>query len=63
MMCSLFPSGVSTMIQPDGKVERVYLYPVHADFRKSIDGLAALVAVDIKMAELDSVHFVFLQAP
>ncbi|WOL29967.1 IS66 family insertion sequence element accessory protein TnpB [Pseudomonas fragi] len=51
------------MIQPDGKVERVYLYPVHADFRKSIDGLAALVAVDIKMAELDSVHFVFLQAP
>lgn len=34
---------------------------MHADFRKSIDDLAALVAVDIKIAEFDSVHFVFLK--
>ncbi|MBM0211528.1 IS66 family insertion sequence element accessory protein TnpB, partial [Pseudomonas syringae pv. maculicola] len=30
------------------KVEKVYLYPKPVDFRKSIDGLAALVELDIK---------------
>lgn len=31
------------MMRPDAKVEKVYLYPQPVDFRKSIDGLAALV--------------------
>jgi hypothetical protein len=32
------------MMRPDAKVEKVYLYPKPVDFRKSIDGLAALVS-------------------
>nr|WP_244632828.1 IS66 family insertion sequence element accessory protein TnpB [Pseudomonas aeruginosa] len=31
------------MMRPDSKVEKVYLYPKPVDFRKSIDGLTALV--------------------
>jgi hypothetical protein len=31
------------MMRPDANVEKVYLYPKPLDFRKSIDGLAALV--------------------
>ncbi len=31
------------MMRPDAKVEKVYLYPKPVDFRKSIEGLAALV--------------------
>ncbi|MFJ4055258.1 IS66 family insertion sequence element accessory protein TnpB, partial [Pseudomonas sp. NPDC089743] len=31
------------MVRPDAKVGKVYLYPKPVDFRKSIDGLAALV--------------------
>lgn len=31
------------MMRPDAKVEKVYLYPKPVVFRKSIDGLAALV--------------------
>ena len=34
------------MMRPDAKVEKVYLYPKSVDFRKSIDGLAALVELD-----------------
>ncbi len=34
------------MMRPDAKVEKVYLYPKPVDFRKSIDGLAALVELD-----------------
>ncbi|AYL17504.1 IS66 family insertion sequence hypothetical protein [Pseudomonas syringae pv. actinidiae] len=30
-------------MRPDAKVEKVYLYPKPVDFRKHIDGLAALV--------------------
>ncbi|MNM19247.1 IS66 Orf2 like protein [compost metagenome] len=48
------------MMRPDGKVEKVYLYPKPVDFRKSIDGLAALVELDIKVAVFDPVLFVFL---
>ena len=33
------------MMRPDAKVEKVYLYPKPVDFRKSIDGLAALVGM------------------
>ncbi|WP_245704363.1 IS66 family insertion sequence element accessory protein TnpB [Pseudomonas defluvii] len=46
------------MRRPDAKVEKVYLYPRPVDFRKSIDGLAALVELDIKVAVFDPVLFV-----
>lgn len=45
------------MMRPGAKVEKVYLYPKPVDFRKSIDGLAALVGLDIK-AGFDPVLFV-----
>lgn len=48
------------MMRPDAKVEKVYLYPKPVAFRKSIDGLAALVELDIKVAVFDPVLFVFL---
>ena len=48
------------MMRPDTKVEKVYLYPKPVDFRKSIDGLTALVELDIKVAVFDPVLFVFL---
>ncbi|WP_241895814.1 IS66 family insertion sequence element accessory protein TnpB, partial [Pseudomonas syringae] len=48
------------MMRPDAKVEKVYLYPKPVDFRKSIDGLAVLVELDIKVAMFDPVLFVFL---
>ena len=44
------------MMRPDAKVEQVYLYPKAVDFRKSIDGLAALVELDIKVAVLYAIH-------
>ena len=34
------------MMRPDAKVEKVYIYPKPVDFRKSIDGLAALVELE-----------------
>ncbi|MDU8432645.1 hypothetical protein [Pseudomonas syringae] len=43
------------MMRPDAKVEKVYQYPEHIDFRKSIDGLAALVELDIKVEVFDTV--------
>lgn len=39
------------MMRPDAKVEKVYLYPKPVDFRKSIDGLAALVELDMGFGE------------
>jgi transposase len=51
------------MMRPDAKVEKVYLYPKPVDFRKSIDGLGALVELDIKVAVFDPVLFVFLNKP
>lgn len=48
------------MMRPDSKVEKVYLYPKPVDFRKPIDGLTALVELDIKVAVFDPVLFVFL---
>lgn len=38
------------MMRPDATVEKVYLDPKPMDFRKSIDGLAALVELDTKVA-------------
>ena len=51
------------MMRPDTKVEKVYLYFKPVDFRKSIDGLSALVELDIKVAMFDPVLFVFLNKP
>ena len=48
------------MMRHETKVEKVYLYPKPVDFRKSIDGLTALVELDIKVAVFDPVLFVFL---
>ncbi|WP_256730403.1 IS66 family insertion sequence element accessory protein TnpB [Pseudomonas sp. ANT_H12B] len=44
-------------MRPNASVEKVYLYPKPVDFRKSIDGLAALVELDIKVAVFDPVHY------
>jgi len=40
------------MMRPDAKVEKGYFYPKPVDFRKSIDGLAALAELDISLTEL-----------
>ncbi|AMA44628.1 IS66 family insertion sequence element accessory protein TnpB [Pseudomonas alabamensis] len=48
------------MMRPGTKVEKFYLYPKPVDFRKSIDGLTALVELDIKVAVFEPVLFVFL---
>ncbi|WP_312961929.1 IS66 family insertion sequence element accessory protein TnpB [Stutzerimonas nitrititolerans] len=37
------------MMRPDAKAQGIYLYPKPVDFRRSINGLAALVVLDIKM--------------
>lgn len=60
MLCSNFFLEPAAMMRPDAKVEKVYLYPKPVDFRKSIDGLAALMELDIKVAVFDPVLFVFL---
>ncbi|EXF92763.1 hypothetical protein HK44_003350 [Pseudomonas fluorescens HK44] len=38
------------MMRLDAKVEKVCLYPKPVAFRKSLEGLAALVELDIKVA-------------
>ena len=50
------------MMRPDAKVQKVYLYPKPVDFRKSINGLAALVELDIKVEVFNPVLFVFLMS-
>ncbi|MCO7524362.1 IS66 family insertion sequence element accessory protein TnpB [Pseudomonas asiatica] len=45
------------MMRPDAKVEKAYLYPKPVDFRKSIDGLAALVELDIKLQNIARHHW------
>ncbi|WP_326830449.1 IS66 family insertion sequence element accessory protein TnpB [Pseudomonas syringae] len=49
------------MMRPDAKVEKVYLYPKPVDFRKSIDGLAALVERDIKKLQLPAWNMGFMK--
>ncbi|WP_330219434.1 IS66 family insertion sequence element accessory protein TnpB [Pseudomonas sp. Leaf129] len=39
------------------------MYPKPVDFRSSIDALAALVELDIKVAVFDPLLFVFLNKP
>ena len=46
------------MMRPDTKVAKVYLYPTPVFFRKSIDGLAASIELDIKVAVFDPVLFI-----
>lgn len=46
------------MMRPDAKVQKVYLYPKPVDFRKSINGLTALVALDIEVEVFNPVLFV-----
>ncbi|WP_238936603.1 hypothetical protein [Pseudomonas typographi] len=36
------------MMRPGRKTEKVFLYPYPVDFRKSINGLVALVELEIK---------------
>lgn len=48
------------MMRPHSKVEKVYLYPKPVHFRKSIDGLTALVELDIQVVVFNSVLSVFL---
>ncbi|WP_240920357.1 IS66 family insertion sequence element accessory protein TnpB [Metapseudomonas otitidis] len=48
------------MMRPDAKVQKVYLSPKSVNFRKSINGLAALVDLDIKVEVFNPVLFVFL---
>src|SRR5690606_11525103 len=56
----IFHWSPPSMMRPDAKVQKVYLYPKPVDFRKSINGLAALVALDIKVEVFNPVLFVFL---
>jgi hypothetical protein len=51
------------MMRPDARVEKVYLYSKPVDFRTSIDGLAALLELDIKVAMFDPMLFVFSTKP
>lgn len=37
------------MMRPDAKVEKAYLYPKPVHLRKSVDDLAVLVELDIKI--------------
>jgi transposase len=48
------------MMRPNAKVKKVYLYPKPVDFRKSIDGLAALVELEILVTVFEPALFVFL---
>lgn len=48
------------MMRPDTKVEKVFLYPRPVDFRKSIDGLSALVELEMTVSLFEPSIFVFL---
>lgn len=48
------------MMGPGRKTEKFFLYPYPVDFRKSINGLAAMVEFEIKVAVFDPVMFVFI---
>ena len=60
MLSSHFLLELTLMMRPDAKVQKVYLYPKPVDFRKSINGLAALVELDINVEVFNPVLFVFL---
>lgn len=48
------------MMRPDTKVKKVFLYPRPVDFRKSIDGLSALVELEMTVSLFEPSIFVFL---
>lgn len=45
------------MMRPGSRTEKVLLYPYPVDFRKPVNGLAALVALEIKVANMVAVAF------
>ena len=47
------------MMRPDAKVEKVYLYPKPVDFRKSIDGLTAIVSQTYKLDPFQNALYLF----
>jgi transposase len=51
---------VMIMMRPDAKVKKVFLYPKPVDFRKSIDGLSALVELEMTVSLFEPSIFVFL---
>jgi transposase len=51
---------VMIMMRPDTKVKKVFLYPKPVDFRKSIDGLSALVELEMTVSLFEPSIFVFL---
>ncbi|MNQ35650.1 IS66 Orf2 like protein [compost metagenome] len=59
MLSSRLPLGPTPHDAFRRQGQKVYLYPKPVDFRKSIDGLASLVELDIKVAVFDLVLFVF----
>lgn len=48
------------MMRPNARVQKVYLYPKPVDLRKSINGLATLVQLDLQVELFAPVLFVFL---
>lgn len=54
-----FIAGALAMMRPDAKMQKFYLHPKPVDFRKSINGLTALVELDIKVESLNPGLFVF----
>lgn len=63
MLCYRFPQEPAHHYETRCKIEKSLPPPKPVDFRKSIDGLAALVKPDIKVAAFDPVLFVFLDKP
>lgn len=47
------------MMRPDANVENCTSYPKPVDLRRSIDGLSALVELNIKVAVVDPVLSLF----
>lgn len=47
-------------MRPDSRIERVYLHRAPVDFRKQMDGLAALVEQTMPVSALSGSLFVFI---
>lgn len=60
MLCSRVPQGLARHDATRCQRRKSVSVPKPVNFRKFIDGLAALVEVDIKVAVLDPVLFIFL---
>lgn len=51
------------MMHPSAKFEQAQSLPYLVDFRRSIDGLAVMIELEIQVAVFDPVLFVFLNSP